>query len=117
MSPICLRLTVSERERLIAAAGNRSMSAYIRSRLFEAEDRRRPVRRPQADQLLLGQVLAQLGRSDIVVGIRELGEAARVGALPVSPESETAIRTACQHVTELRTMLVRALGLLERPDG
>lgn len=44
---------------------------------------------------------------------REMLKAARVGALPVTPETEAAIRSACSATLDIRQRLMVALGLIE----
>jgi hypothetical protein len=113
--PVSLRLTEAERARLQQEAGTRTLSAHIRQRLLSDDaDRRRQVRLPTTDTRLLASVLAQLGQSRIAESLRELADAARVGALPNDGESETAIRSACAAVHQMRADLIRALGLVER---
>ncbi|MBP0614230.1 hypothetical protein [Jiella mangrovi] len=119
-APISLRLTPEERAQLKIAAKGQSQSSYIRQRLFSgsddanspdlafsAEQRLRPADR----QRLLVQILANLGKAQIGASLVELSEAARLGVLPLTPDILTELRAACAHVTEIRSMLLRALGM------
>lgn len=108
---LSLRLTDDERTRLFADAGRTPVSAYIRTRLFGADARERAIRIPAPVEADLARLLAVLGQSEIAVNLRELAEAARVGALPVTPETEHAIRSACDTVERIRSDLLKALGL------
>lgn len=108
---LSLRLTGDERSRLLADAGQTPMSAYIRSRLFGASARELAIRVPAPIETDLARLLAVLGQSEIAVSLRELAEAARVGALPLTPEAEHAIRSACDTVERMRADLLNALGL------
>jgi hypothetical protein len=114
--PISIRLTPEERGRLEAWAGRRSLSDYVRARLFNDEVRGRRIHIPKNDARDVAQVLAKLGQSELAASLRELREAARNGALPVTPETEHSIRAACEAVDQLRLKLIRALGLLQRGD-
>lgn len=111
--PISLRLNDEERQRLKAEAGRRTLSALIRERLFGPQVQSRRVYLPKYDEKALGQVLALLGQSGIAACLRDLCEAVRVGALPVTPETEEDIKRACHSVKTMRSDLIRALGLIE----
>lgn len=121
LSPISLRVTPEERAALENAAKGTSLSNYIRSRLFapetgmEAEivevSRLSPITRQQ----LLAQILGELGRSGIAQSLSDLGYAAQIGVLPLTPEVLADIRSACAHIAEMRSALLRGLGL--RPGG
>jgi hypothetical protein len=117
-SPLSLRLTPEEREQLHAAAGRRTVSDYIRARLFggpesavasEAADSARLS--PETRQRLLAQILGTLGQSAALRSLGDLAEAARIGVLPASPDVLAEIRAACAAILEMRDMLLRALGL------
>jgi hypothetical protein len=114
--PISIRLTPEERGRLEAWAGRRSLSDYVRTRLFDNDVRVRRVHIPKNDACELARVLAKLGQSELAASLRELREAARCGALPVTPETEQSIRAACEAVDQLRLELMQALGLAKRGD-
>lgn len=109
--PISLRLTKEERIQLTAAAGERGMSAYIRSRLFGARTKPRIVRVPSSDARHFAHILALLGQSGISESLRELADAARNGTLPVAPETEALVYAACAAVEKMRADLFRALQL------
>lgn len=111
--PVSIRLTPEERAHLETAARGSSLSSYIRGCVFDAGFRSSPVRMPRHDERVLAQILALLGQSEIASHLRELSGSAKNGTLPVSPEIEAALVTACGHVAEIRTLLMRGLGLLE----
>lgn len=116
-SPVCIRLTTAERDQLQAAAGGKTISAYIRSRIFDSDKPMRAVRVPKPDQTALAQVLALLGQSQLATELRDLTALAKIGALPASPESEAAIKRACTHISEIRIALFKALGLTDRGEA
>lgn len=111
--PFAIRLTEEERGRLVAEAGKRTLGEYVRIRLFNGDSRPRRVQMPTTNARELAHVLAALGQSDLAPLLREMLKAARVGALPVTQETEAAIRTACAAVLEIRQRLMVALGLIE----
>lgn len=112
-TPVAIRVTAEERERLVAAAGNRSLGDYIRERLFGGETRPRRVKIPTNDARQLAHILAAFGQSEVPASLRELSQAAAQGALPVTPETEDVIRSACAATIQMRGDLMRALGLEE----
>ncbi len=111
--PFSLRLTFEERAILERAAGNMPIGAYVRSRLFDGAVplRRARGKRPVKDQRALGQVLGELGKSRLANNLNQLARAANTGSLPVTPETEKALREACGDVREMRDALICALGL------
>jgi len=113
LPPFSLRLTDEERARLEREAGDRPLGAYIRMRLLAEESvpRRQRRRRPVEDHAALAQVLAALGRSHLASNFNQLAKAANSGSLPVTPDTEAALRQACADVATMRTALLRALGL------
>lgn len=112
-TPVSIRLTEEERSRLVAEAGKRTLGEYIRTRLFNGESRPRRWQEPKTDARQLAHVLAMLGQSDLAPMLREMLQAARVGALPVNQETEEAIRSACNATLEIRQRLMVGLGLIE----
>lgn len=111
-APFSLRLTFEERAMLEQAAGDMPLGAYIRAELFRGRKtrRRRPHKRPVKDHQALGQLLGQLGSARIANNLNQLAKAANTGSLPVTPETEKALREACAEVQQMRTLLMRALG-------
>jgi hypothetical protein len=111
--PFSLRFTFEERAALEQAAADIPLGAYIRSCLFNGSlpPRRTRGKRPVKDHQALGKVLGELGRSRLANNLNQLARAVNSGSLPVTPESEAAIQEACTAVQQIRTDLVRALGL------
>jgi len=114
--PVSIRLTAEERARLQRRAGSLGLSSYIRARLFEdGADVRRPRGRfPVKDQQALAQVLGLLGKTALSSNVAELAKAARVGTLPVSEETDTALRAACADIAAIKAAVMQALGIQER---
>ncbi len=110
-TPFSLRLTAEERRFLAQAAGDMPLGAYIRAQLFEGDESPRRVRRePIKDHEALGHVLGRLGNARIANNLNQLAKAANLGALPVTDETEEAIRDACEAIQEMRVVLMMALG-------
>ena len=120
-APFSLRLSFEEREQLEQDSGRQSISAYIKACLFDPD---KPVKQarglnPVKDHQALAQVLGLLGSSGLSQRMSELAEAAKVGALPVDEETESAIRRACDDVRIMRRFLLAALGIRDpakKPD-
>lgn len=111
--PFSLRLTFEERASLEQEAGDMSLGAYVRSRLFDSS-RPAPKRRskkPIKDHAALAQVLALLGKSHIANNINQLAKAANTGSLPVNIETERALNDAVRDVANMRHVLLSALNL------
>lgn len=100
-------------------AGRQSVSAYIKSRLFNGAAA--PVRTrglsPVRDHAALASALARLGQSRIANNLNQLARAANVGALDLTPELEAELREACAAVVEVRSLLVAAVGLSDGPSS
>lgn len=111
--PISIRLSPDERSLLANAAGKRSLSEFIRERLFAEQTRYRRVRNPKTDAKLLAQLLGKLGQSELAASLREISQAVKVGSAPITPETENSLRVASAAIIEMRDHLVRALGLVE----
>jgi hypothetical protein len=112
-SPLCLRLTPEERLRLEQDAGDMTLSAYVRLRLFAPENihQRRWGKRPVKDRQELGRLLAGIGQSRIANNLNQLARAVNSGSLPVCPETEQAIYQAYEHVVWMRQTIIKALAL------
>lgn len=112
-APFSLRLTFEERATLEAAAGDVPLGSYIRLRLLgeNVTQQRRQHRTPKHDQEALGRVLGALGQSKLANNLNQLARAANSGSLPVTPDTERAIRQACYDVQKMRVELLKALGV------
>ncbi|MCV0370206.1 hypothetical protein [Filomicrobium sp.] len=101
-------------------AGRAPLSAFARAQLFPANDNEpAPATRtrraaPVRDDAALAEILAKLGKTDVGSGLREMARLARIGALPVTPETESDIQRACRDVGEIKALLMKALGIRER---
>ena len=114
-SPVTLRLTVDERVQLENDAGSSSLSAHIRECVFGGRVARRVV--PAADQVLLAQILAQLGESRMANNLNQIAHHANCGSLVMEETTEEEINEACIHIAWMRVKLIEALGLKDRSDS
>lgn len=111
-APFSLRLTFEERASLELAAGDMPLGAYIRSQVFKdgKTRRRRRYKRPVKDTQALGQLLGALGEARLANNLNQLAKSANSGSLPVTPETEKALREACAEIHQMRSLLMQALG-------
>lgn len=116
--PISVRLSEDEYARLRHEAGALSMAAYIRLKVFGQEEtaprRKAYIRKktsPSSELVMIGQMLGGLGESEIAANLDDIAKAARIGAMPVTPEVEREIQAACNAVQDIRVRLIAALGV------
>ena len=111
-APFSLRLTEKERDILRDKAGTRSISAYIRYKLFgEDVSPRKTRRKPSADQAILSQLLGALGQSRLSSNLNQIAKAANQGALPVTPDLLAELKSACADIRMMRHNLIKGLGI------
>jgi hypothetical protein len=111
--PFSLRLTDTERMRLLDDAAGTPLGTYIKAKVLGGVP---PVRMrrsglPVADRKALARVLALLGSSRVPNNLNQLAHAANIGTLPVTPETVDELHEALRFVRELRGLLLDALGL------
>lgn len=110
--PISVRVTHEERAALESEAGGQTLSAYVRSVLFDnPRKRRKHQKRPEADRVALARILALLGHLGIAPNLKTMAEAARTGTLECSPEQLAQLEQACRDIMLMRADLIRALGI------
>lgn len=117
-SPVTIRLTQEERTQLELDAAGRTLSSYIRWKLFEgrikskALDKRpkRKLNQPSYDHILLAQLLGMLGQAGLSQNLSQIAKAAIIGALPVTEELSDELHAACGDIREMRDTLMKALG-------
>lgn len=108
--PFSIRLSDTERLRLEGEAGSRPLSAYLRERLLDDAARRKGGA-SKRDRAALSQILGRLGQHGLANSLSDIAAAARIGAIALTPDLEQELRSACHDVRDMRTMLIRALGL------
>ncbi len=110
---ISLRLKPEERERLEKDAAGRSMSDHIRICLF-ADDvipRRTRAKFPVKDHKALSEALGKLGQMRLASNLNQIAKTANCGTLVMTPEVEAVIVEACADIREIKTHILKALGL------
>jgi hypothetical protein len=110
-SPFSVRLSESERARLILEAAGIPLGTYIKVKALGAP---LPARRSGLgieDRTSLAKVLALLGTSHLASNLNQLAKAVNSGSLPLTPETEAELLATMQAVREMRALLMRALGL------
>jgi preprotein translocase subunit SecD len=107
-APFSLRLTFAEKAALRDLAGEMPLGAYIKAVLSDAIQNKKKIA-PRTDPEALGRVLGQLGKSKLSQNVNQLAKAVNVGALPVTPETESELRQACADIAAMRQELMRAL--------
>ncbi|WP_299724813.1 hypothetical protein [uncultured Tateyamaria sp.] len=107
-APFSLRLSFAEKAALRDLAGDMPLGAYIKAVLKDAIQNKKKIA-PSANPKALGRVLGQLGKSKLSQNVNQLAKAVNVGALPVTPETESELRQACADIAAMRQELMRAL--------
>ena len=117
-SPITLRLSQNEIDRLDGMISGSSRSAYIRKQIFgENTDKRKyHSKTPKTDDVAISQILAMLGASRIGNNLNQLAKAANSGALMADDEVIAQIEEAYAFHLAIRSMLMEALGLKTDSD-
>lgn len=112
LSPFTLRLTVAERARLEELAGDLTLSAYVRGRVFAENTTRRKKRAAPTieDRKAAAEALALLGQSRIASNLNQLAYHANIGALIVGKAEQAHIAEANDHLAAIRALLLQALG-------
>ena len=112
LPPFSLRLNAEERQRLEVAAAGVPLGSYIKARLFDGDlsPRRTRGQAPVKDHAALAQVLGMLGNMRLASNLNQLAKSANIGTLPLTPEVEEELATACAAVIAMRAELMRALG-------
>ncbi|WP_176473876.1 hypothetical protein [Actibacterium ureilyticum] len=109
-APFSLRLSFEEKSTLTKMAAGEPLGAYIKAVLFD-EARTGVPRKSNgsANGQAVGRALGDLGKSRLSQNLNQLAKAVNMGALPVTPETESEIQDACRAVKDMRDALIRAL--------
>lgn len=109
---IPFRVSEDDYARLLSAAGDMSVSAYIRARLFNEDMKaaRKNNKMPQAEHKLLAELLSELGKSHLSQNINQIAKAVNCGMVLMPDEAITDINAARAEVRKLRTALLSAMG-------
>lgn len=110
--PFSMRLSVEERAKLAALAGDMTTADYVRSRLFDTPSpRRRKIRRFDVNQSLLKKLVRQLGRQHISSRLHRILNAIDNGDLEADDKLELELRFLCSDLRHLRRNIRKAVGV------
>jgi hypothetical protein len=114
-SPICFRVSPDERAELERKAGSMTISAFIRWSIFgdDATPRKRRVKRPIKDYRILAQLFALIKQTQCWNNLNQIARGINSNTWIVTPETEKLLQDACKAIIEIRSMLMKALGLNE----
>lgn len=112
-APFSIRFSNDERARLAAEAAGAPLGAYIKAKVLGSPLPIRVRRTGLAieDRAALAKTLALLGQSRISNNLNQLAHLGNVGALPMTPETESELRATLEEVRAMRRLLLSALGL------
>lgn len=124
-SPFCIRFSDQERTELDQRRGVLSLAAFIRLKLFNedgdiSKQRKRMTRKhfsPSAEMTMIATMLGGLGKSRLASNMNQIAKAANIGALPVTPELQNELSTACADIQAMRHALITALGLKDQDSS
>jgi uncharacterized protein (UPF0261 family) len=115
LAPFTMRLTPQKRQKLERWANDAGMSlaGYVKYCIFDrgVSVPKARGKNPSKDEKALAQILAMLGESKIASSLNQLAEAAESGSLPVNLDTEAAIKVSYAAIIEMRSLLIKALGL------
>lgn len=106
-APFSLRLTESEKAKLVHRAKGKPLGAFIKAQLFEGKNA--TITKSDA-----ATVLAILGSSDLTRNMACIAKSAEIGALPVTDELSEQLKQACTDIRTMRFALLRKLGVRPR---
>jgi len=111
-SPICLRVSPEEKDRLEHDAGNMTLSAYIREKVLgeNAAPRKRRMTRPIKDHIIIAQLFALIKQTQNWNNLNQIAKAINSNTWMVTPESEKALQEACKAIIEIRLTLPEKNG-------
>lgn len=107
MPPLSIRLSPEERARLEFMAGDRPIGAFVKSRVFAANDNVPPKVYSRQES---ARILGLLARMDVFPALNGLLRAAGNGQVQLEPEMDAALSAACGDLAEIRDLLITALG-------
>ena len=119
--PVSFRVTQEEKDQLSKAAGNTSVSSYVRQCVLGDLANVRPARyhKKQKDPSLttveLARLLGMFGQSELATSMLALSLAATHGHMDVTPEIEDKIDSACEDIETIKMALILALNV--KPQG
>lgn len=115
IAPFTMRLSPQERQKLERWANDAgvSLAGYVKYCVFDkgVSVPKARGKNPSKDEKALAKILALFGESKIARNLTQLAEAVESGSLPVNLDTEAAIKDSCAATAEMRSLLIKALGL------
>ena len=111
LSPFSLRLSEAERKHLEKRAGKLPLGTYIRSQILGSC--RSNFNDQAQNRKFCAHILAKLGQADLYRTLSSLSEAAKYGALHVTPEMEADLTRACSDIASMKSLLMQSIGIKE----
>lgn len=115
-SPLSIRLSEVERLALERRANGVGLSTYVKSIALHGTTSTKSRRTASADQVLLAQLLGQLGASGLAASMRDLAAAADSGSLYVDDLVVRRLNDACDDIRAMHLHLLKALGMKTPPS-
>lgn len=119
--PVSVRFTTEEKARLENNAADIALSEYIRRCVLadetqkRAKQHRKKKRSASTDTVMVAKLLGALGQSEMTQVLFSLLLAAKAGELDAIPHASEKLDTACDHIADMREMLIIALNV--KPKG
>ena len=113
-APVSVRFSAEEKLQLKKAAKNKPLSVFIRNCLFDDGETAQYSPKHiilQEKQKLLAQLLFQLGKSEINSSLSGLIAMIENGSIGLDSDIIAKICKACDEISEIRLILLKALGL------
>ena len=98
-----IRVSDDERAWLKERAGDRSINAYVKERIFKEKAELSP------NKATLAKYLAELGASDIAPNLRTLARCAEIGAFISDQETRDKLNEALSVIIAIRAALIEEL--------
>jgi len=117
MSPLSVRLSTEQRERLERDAVGMSLNAYVLSKLFDDQPKpKRKHRKPTKRDKAIASALRRLAHSGMAAFLASQIVAQEEGRLGLSSDEEAELREAYTECYRIRCDLIEALGLQAEQD-
>lgn len=104
-APLSIRLNDVERADLLRRANGEPLSSYVKRCVF---GKRSFSSHMSQEQVAL--LLAKLASCGLAGSMRDLSESAKLGVLPVTPDTEQVLHKACADIADMRLLLLQGLG-------
>ena len=107
-------MTKDERALLVRLAGKLPVGTYFKQRIFATNDNvatSLPANTPLSKKQLLAQILGKIAKLEVFAVLKAMLSLIESAQVKLKPETEAALRQACQDIADIRWMLIEALGV------